>query len=160
MNKKIMMMIMMMMMTTTNVVHSYETEKRYSTRGARGRARRARRPFSSNVPHRLEQPTPPYELYSVPHGPHEVRRAVLAGRVARADPGGAPARARPARRPSERCTSCPSYPPCTARAGALRVPGEGVSACVLRGALHRATRGVVGFARFAHCLGLRSPWSP
>ena len=69
--------------------------------GPRGRARRARRPFSSDVPHRLEQPTPPYEPYYVPHEPHGVRRVVLAGREARADPGGAPARARPARRPSE-----------------------------------------------------------
>ena len=120
--------------------------------GPRGRARRARRPFSSDVPHRLEQPTPPYEPYYVPHGPHGARRVVLAGREARADPGGAPARARPSRRPSERCTSCPSYPPCTARAGALRVPGEGVGACVLRGALHRATRGLQGLQ------GLRTVW--
>ena len=38
-----------------------------------------RRPFSSDVPHRLEQPTPPYEPYYVPHGPHGVRRVVLVG---------------------------------------------------------------------------------
>ena len=43
-------------------------------------------------------------------------------------------------------------PPCTARAGALRVPGEVVSACVLRGALHRATRGLQGLQ------GLRTVW--
>ena len=67
--------------------------------GPRGRARRARRSFSSDVPHRLEQPAPPYEPYYAPHGPHGVRRAVLAGREARADPGRAPARARPSRRP-------------------------------------------------------------
>ena len=52
-------------------------------------ARRARRLFSSDVPHRLDQPAPPYEPYYVPHGPHGVRRVVLAGREARADPGGA-----------------------------------------------------------------------
>ena len=31
---------------------------------------------------RKEQPAPPYEPYYVPHGPHEVRRAVPAGREA------------------------------------------------------------------------------
>ena len=47
---------------------------------------------------RINQPGPPYEPYYAPHGPHEVRRAVLAGREARVDPGGAPARARRPRR--------------------------------------------------------------
>ena len=36
---------------------------------------------------RSEQPVPPYEPYYVPHGPHEIRRVVLAGREARVDPG-------------------------------------------------------------------------
>ena len=70
--------------------------------GPPGHTRRARRSFSSDVPHRPEQPAPPYEPYYVPHGPHGVRRAVLAGREARADPGGAPARARRPRHLSER----------------------------------------------------------
>ena len=45
------------------------------------------RPFSSDVPHatrnRLRHPTSP--IMSRTHGPHEVRRAVLAGRVTRVD---------------------------------------------------------------------------
>ena len=44
-----------------------------------------------------EQPAPPYVPFYVPHGPCEVRRAVLAGREARVDPEGAPARPRASR---------------------------------------------------------------
>ena len=65
----------------------------------------------TDLPHRPEQPAPPYEPYYVPHGPHEVRRVVLAGQVARADPGGAPARAllggRVVCRKGASCPSCP-----------------------------------------------------
>ena len=72
-----------------------------------------RRPFSSDVPHRLEQPAPPYVPYYVPHGPHEVRRVVLAGRVTRVDPWGAPARGCSAGASSvgRGYTSCPLCPP-------------------------------------------------
>ena len=40
-------------------------------------------------------------IYSVPHGPHEVRRVLLAGRESRVGPLGAPARARPSCRALE-----------------------------------------------------------
>ena len=68
---------------------------------------------------RSEQPAPPYVPYYVPHGPHEVRRAVLAGREARADPGGAPARTcvLSAHDVSRKGASCPS---CRARAAGRR----------------------------------------
>ena len=87
------------------------------------------------------------------------------GMCPRADPPwGAPARARlrrVVRRKGGGANLAPPFMPQPHAPAHSRVRGgRRRGLCVLRGALHRATRGVAGFARFAHCLGLRSPWSP
>jgi len=83
------------------------------------------------------RPTSP--ITYVPHGPHEVRRVVLAPREARVDPGGAPARARRLRGLLEGgCTSCPSCP------RTRRCLGCGGGCACSRVHPHRATRELRG----------------
>ena len=86
--------------------------------------------------------------------PRGSTRAVLAGREARADPGGAPARARRPRRLSEGGAPRVLHAPPT-RTGIL---GVGVGLCVLRVAPHRSHKGFAQFARFAHCFVIQSLW--
>ena len=103
--------------------------------GLRGHARRARRPFSSDVPHRQEQPAPPYGPYYVPHG--RPPRGSTRG------PGGAGGPSGPwgsthtcsaaASSLGREWTSCPSWMPHPHAPAPSRVPGEGSCACVLRG---------------------------
>ena len=107
--------------------------------GAAWYDRPPRRSFSSEVPHRPDQPAPPSSPIMSRTGPHGVRRVVLAGREARADPGEAPTRARRPRRLSEG-----SGPRVLATRTRRRPLGAGRGG-VVRGCSgahpHRATRG-------------------